>query len=160
MRSLKIKLTVFITSAIFFVVSLFAIVLYIATVLSTQAPITREDLERFASKRPEIEIFIKRHKEFEKVVELGEEIKEEQRIVYARTLFLLLPPIILLSALGSYGVATLFLRPIEEVTANIRLMGSRNLSQRIPEIESSEEVEFLVKAFNALMNELEEAFIA
>ena len=160
MKTLKTKFTIVLTSSIFIVVIIFTSILYLATVVNNDKEISNAELHELAKDRPIIQQYLTKTKELSRVQEISNLIQYNQTAKYRQTLLISLPPILIISTIIAYAIATYLVKPIENVASSLKTIGSQNLSQRIPMIESSEEIELLIFSFNTLLDELEEAFKA
>lgn len=158
MQSLKTKFTILITGTLFIVVIIFAGLLYSSLTINNLAPLSQERLEEIAGNRPPLKRLIQNNKEIARLTELGERIQEEQAKRYRRTLIVFLPVTLLIAAGIGYVASSNLVKPIEKLSTEISKIGSRNLSKRLSENQSSEEIELLTKKFNYLLDELEASF--
>jgi len=71
---------------------------------------------------------------------------------------LTIPALILLSSLVSYLLAGNALKPIKTLTMTANNIAASNLSLRVPEIDTGDEIDELSKTFNNLLARLEKAF--
>lgn len=71
-----------------------------------------------------------------------------------------IPVVILIASLASYLIAGNALRPINNVTNAARSIAAENLSQRVPETDTKDEISELSRTFNNLLNRLEKSFRA
>lgn len=65
------------------------------------------------------------------------------------------PVLLLISAAGGYWVSRRALRPVDRITATARQISIRNLSERLPVPDSSDELERLAATFNAMLERIE-----
>lgn len=65
-----------------------------------------------------------------------------------------------LAAIGAYLLAGWALRPLGKVRRAVEGIDSQNLQERVPVIQSDDEVEALAKAFNRMLARLEDSFEA
>lgn len=84
--------------------------------------------------------------------------EQEQRIIL--TNLLTIPFLILISSLVSYLIAGNALTPINVLTNTARSIAAENLSQRVPETDTKDEVSELSRTFNNLLGRLEKSFRA
>jgi heavy metal sensor kinase len=76
-----------------------------------------------------------------------------------RNAFLLTIPLILvLIAIGAWGVSGSALKPIRDVTATLRCVTARGLDQRVPTSGSDREFVEMLQVFNQMMERLERSF--
>lgn len=73
---------------------------------------------------------------------------------------LLVPLLILSSSFFSFLIAGNALRPIKTLTDAANNIAAKNLSLRVPEVQTGDEVEELSKTLNTLLSRLEKSFIA
>lgn len=73
---------------------------------------------------------------------------------------ILLPFLILGSSFFSYLIAGNALAPIKSLTESANNIAAQNLSMRVPEVETGDEVEELGKTLNNLLARLEKTFVA
>jgi signal transduction histidine kinase len=157
MKSLKLKFTLFFTIAISIVILLFSAVLY-GTFVVKNRPLSKDQLIEISGRRPATQQFVLRLDEFDEVKTLSELAQERERDRFTSILSIIIPPSLLISALVAYLVASYLVKPIEDVTYSVGMIGRENLQRRIPQIKSSEEIESLIGSFNSLLDDLEEAF--
>jgi heavy metal sensor kinase len=74
------------------------------------------------------------------------------------TLAIGLPALIAVAALGGYWIMRRALRPLDEISGAAERITSRNLSERLPEPDSSDEIERLSLALNRMIARLDESF--
>ena len=77
----------------------------------------------------------------------------------ASVLLLLVPFVLLLTAIGSYWLASRALAPIHRLTSTARQIGGGDLSQRVPVPKAKDEVYNLAVTFNEMIQRLESSFI-
>lgn len=73
---------------------------------------------------------------------------------------LTIPFVILIASIASYLIAGNALKPINDVTSAARSIAAENLSQRVPETDTKDEVSELSRTFNNLLDRLEKSFKA
>lgn len=73
-------------------------------------------------------------------------------------LLALIPVYLLLSALGSYLLAKRALQPVRRISETARAIGSGDLTQRIQNVQSNDEVGELAATFNGMLDDLEVSF--
>ncbi len=71
-----------------------------------------------------------------------------------------IPLLILIASIASYILAENAIAPIQMVTDTANNIAAKNLSLRVPEIDSQDEVAELSKTFNTLLDRLEKSFKA
>lgn len=71
-----------------------------------------------------------------------------------------IPLLILISSIASFIIAGNALIPIQTVTDTANQIAAKNLSLRVPELNSNDEVSQLTKTFNTLLDRLEKSFEA
>jgi len=147
MKSLKLKFTLFFTIAISIVILLFSAVLY-GTFVVKNRPLSKDQLIEISGRRPATQQFVLRLDEFDEVKTLSELAQERERDRFTSILSIIIPPSLLISALVAYLVASYLVKPIEDVTYSVGMIGRENLQRRIPQIKSSEEIESLIGSFN------------
>lgn len=69
-------------------------------------------------------------------------------------------PLVLLSFVGGYSIATLGLRPLEDLNEEMRKKSSKNLSKEIEFIDNGDEISELIKSFNRMSRRLNKSFEA
>jgi signal transduction histidine kinase len=74
--------------------------------------------------------------------------------------FSLVPILILFSSFASYLIAGNAITPIKTLTETANRIAAQNLSLRVPEIKTGDEVEELSRTLNSLLSRLEESFKA
>lgn len=68
------------------------------------------------------------------------------------------PFILIVSIIGGWLLSTASLRPIDIITRTADEITARNLSQRIPKIDTNDEVGHLVRTFNQMIDRIEKGF--
>lgn len=68
-----------------------------------------------------------------------------------------IPILLLVSSLGGYWLSRRAMRPVDRITATARSISIGNLSERLPESGSSDELRRLSETFNAMLTRLESA---
>jgi signal transduction histidine kinase len=159
MRSIKTKFTITFTSAVFLIIIVFSAAIYAFNVVAPVRPVD-DQLTMIVESRPGMMHFIEQSDDWNDLRLIGEDLRQNETDRYNQTLLIIIPPTLIIAALFSYAVASYLVRPIEDVTRNISLINSTNLSKRIPFVESSQEIEILTQSFNSLLDELEQAFNA
>jgi signal transduction histidine kinase len=71
-----------------------------------------------------------------------------------------IPLLILIASIASYIMAESAIAPIQVVTDTANNIAAKNLSLRVPELDSEDEVAELSKTFNTLLDRLEKSFKA
>lgn len=84
--------------------------------------------------------------------------EQENRLILMN--LLTIPLVILVSSILSYLVAGNALSPIKGLTSAASSIAAENLSQRVPEVETDDEVAELSMSFNKLLERLEKSFRA
>ncbi len=85
-------------------------------------------------------------------------LEESVGKLHAVALFML-PVLVLLAALGGYGLARRALRPVEEMVGAARtIAGGEDLERRIPVPPAQDEIARLAEAFNEMLARLNQAF--
>ncbi|MGH9769111.1 MAG: sensor histidine kinase [Blastocatellia bacterium] len=74
------------------------------------------------------------------------------------TLAVGLPVVIAVAVIGGYWIMRHALRPLDEIASGAEQITSRNLSERLPEPRSGDEIERLSLALNQMIARLEESF--
>jgi signal transduction histidine kinase len=87
-------------------------------------------------------------------------IVEERERNHLIVTFLVVPILILTSSLISFFIAGNALVPIKTLTDSANKIAAQNLSLRVPEVSTGDEVEELAKTLNNLLTRLETSFIA
>ena len=85
-------------------------------------------------------------------------IEQTQRMVSYR--YLVIPIQIIVGAFISYFIAGLALRPVRQLTYVANNIAAKNLSERVPEMDTGDEIEELSRTLNNLLNRLEVSFKA
>ncbi len=86
---------------------------------------------------------------------LGE---QQNRVVLLN--LLTIPLLILISSVASYIISGNALNPIKVLTETANSIAAENLSQRVPEVKTNDEVAELSRTFNNLLERLEKSFKA
>jgi heavy metal sensor kinase len=73
-------------------------------------------------------------------------------------LILVLPVAIVVAGLGGYFLAKKFLAPIDQMVDKARKISEKNLQERLPVLNADDELGNLAKAFNELLERLQESF--
>lgn len=84
--------------------------------------------------------------------------EQENRTLYVN--LITIPLLILISSVISYVIAGNALNPIKVVTETANNIAASNLSLRVPELKSKDEVADLSRTFNTLLERLEKSFMA
>ncbi len=74
------------------------------------------------------------------------------------TFAIYVPFIVSLAVTGGYWLMRRSLRPVDEITKQAEGITSRNLSERLPEIRTGDEIERLSAALNRMIERLDQAF--
>lgn len=91
------------------------------------------------------------------VATLSNTIRDRERDQLLLT-SLMLPILILISSIASYLIAGNALGPIKSLTDTANNIAAQNLSLRVPEVNTGDEVEELSKTLNTLLTRLEKSF--
>lgn len=81
-------------------------------------------------------------------------------------LFIAMPGLVLLSAMGAYWLVSRALKPVSEITARVRGISESNLSERVPVPRTGDELVTLATTMNGMLSRLDaarrakEAFVA
>jgi heavy metal sensor kinase len=67
------------------------------------------------------------------------------------------PVLLLISSAGGYWVSRRALRPVDQITATVRSISIRNLSERLPVNDSGDELQRLAETCNEMLGRLESA---
>ncbi|MBT9329572.1 sensor histidine kinase [Paracidobacterium acidisoli] len=67
------------------------------------------------------------------------------------------PLLLLISSVGGYWLSRRALKPVDRITATARSISIRNLSERVPEVKTGDELQRLVETCNAMLARLESA---
>jgi len=67
------------------------------------------------------------------------------------------PLLLLISSVGGYWLSRRALKPVDRITATARAISIRNLSERVPETQTGDELQRLVETCNAMLARLESA---
>ncbi len=159
-RSIKLKFTLFFTIITFVIVILFSITIYYLNVVHNDNTITQKDLMRMARFSPRVRMYLEKNKDIDSVEELASLVQHNEKEQFVDTLLMTVPPTLLVSGLLSYLIASILVRPIEDVALALNKIQIGNLSMRLPLNKSSEEIEDLIRSINLLLDRLEEAFNA
>jgi heavy metal sensor kinase len=94
------------------------------------------------------------------LVESGMPYQQIQVVLHGLLLTLVIytPFIVFLAIGGGYWLMRRSLRPVDEITDRAEGITSRNLSERLPEIRTGDELERLSTALNRMISRLEDAF--
>jgi heavy metal sensor kinase len=94
------------------------------------------------------------------VVESGTPYSEIQKVLRGllRMLAIYLPFVVSIAGLGGYWLMRRSLRPVGEITARAEGITSVNLAERLPVINTGDEIERLSSALNRMIARLDEAF--
>src|SRR5262249_15581504 len=68
------------------------------------------------------------------------------------------PVVVALAAAGGYGLMRRALKPVGEITRTAEQITSRNLSERLPEVKTGDEIEALSVALNKMIAGIEHSF--
>ena len=77
--------------------------------------------------------------------------------IYWNGLLTSAPLLLLVSSLGGYWLSRRALHPVDDITATARSISIRNLSERLPQTGSSDELHRLTDTFNAMLERLDAA---
>lgn len=158
MSSIKLKFTFFLTTTVFVVVIVFSGAIYSLNVAKNRGPLPPREIERIAQRHPRIGEIIEENNNLENISQLSETIREEEREKFRATLFMLVPPTLLISAILSYFVSSYLVKPVEDIAVFLAQVESGKFSTRIPVTKSSNEIEMLVESFNEMLDKLEESY--
>lgn len=158
MKSLKFKLTVIFTITIVVVILLFSNFTYLLTSNLFSTHLTNNDIREIVLQNPNLREFLATQEGINSISEVNKLVREYERNEIKNIIYQVTIPFIFGSALLAYLVSTYFLRPIEDLTIAISRINPKTLDKRIPEKQSSKEVEYLVQSFNKLLTSLEVAF--
>jgi two-component system OmpR family sensor kinase len=94
------------------------------------------------------------------VVETGTSYRAVQSTLHGLLLTLLvgMPLVVGISVAGSYLMMRKALRPVDEITQRAEQITSRNLSERLPTIDTGDEIERLSQSLNRMIARLDDAF--
>jgi signal transduction histidine kinase len=84
--------------------------------------------------------------------------EQQNRLLYMN--LFTIPLLILISSIASYLIAGNALNPVKVLTNTARSIAAENLSQRVPEVNTQDEVAELSRTFNNLLERLEKSFRA
>lgn len=76
---------------------------------------------------------------------------------FSQGLIASVPILLLISSLGGYWLSRSAMRPVNRITKTARSISIRNLSERLPETGSADELRRLSETFNAMLARLESA---
>ncbi len=76
---------------------------------------------------------------------------------FLRGLLASAPVLLLIASAGGYWISRRALRPVDRITTTARSIGIRNLSERIPVVESGDELQRLAETCNDMLERLESA---
>lgn len=85
-------------------------------------------------------------------------IEQSERIISYR--YITIPVQLIVGAFLSYLIAGLALRPVRKLTYSANKIAARNLSERVPEMDTGDEIEELSRTLNNLLHRLEVSFKA
>jgi signal transduction histidine kinase len=69
-------------------------------------------------------------------------------------------PLILLSFIGGYSIASIGLKPLEDLNKEMKNKSTENLSQEIEFVDNGDEISELIKSFNRMSRRLNKSFEA
>lgn len=87
------------------------------------------------------------------------EVIERQTGFIVSLLLVAIPLIILISAAGGFFLATLSMKPIDNIIKTVNDIKVNNLSRRLPKIEGEDEISRLTITLNEMIARLEKSFI-
>ena len=93
------------------------------------------------------------------VILVGGQLEDNRNMIVRFTTALAwsIPAMLALSALAGYFLGRRILRPVDEITSTLRLLNLGNLSRRLPDIRSGDEMERLTETCNLMLARLEDA---
>jgi heavy metal sensor kinase len=74
-----------------------------------------------------------------------------------RGLMASVPILLLISSMGGYWISRRALKPVDQITSTARSIGIRNLSERLPVTDSSDELQRLAETCNEMLERIESA---
>ncbi|MBN2100577.1 HAMP domain-containing histidine kinase [Candidatus Dojkabacteria bacterium] len=157
-RTLKIKFTIAFSATLTVAILILANLLYIFGVVQPAPELTLDELQDITTHRPQIHKYLEDNPEIENLVEIGSIVREKQRQRYTVTLIVITVPAIVLSTVAAYALASYLVKPIEDLASILSSLNTWDVSKRVPEQKSSEEIEALITSFNNLLEELEKSF--
>lgn len=87
------------------------------------------------------------------------EVIEQQTGFIVNLLLVTIPLIILISAAGGFFLATLSMKPVNDIIKTVNDIKVNNLSRRLPKIEGEDEISRLTITLNEMIARLENSFI-
>jgi heavy metal sensor kinase len=101
-----------------------------------------------------------RNGELTHIVQVGMPTARMERTLlkYVEALVLLLPAAVLLAMIGGAMIARAALRPVDEISSIARRITAEDLTQRIPERRTHDELDRLTGTLNAMLTRLDAAF--
>jgi len=93
-------------------------------------------------------------------LQVGVEVTFEKNLLrgYRKALWIVLGTGLLVSAMMGYGIARKGIRPVQEITATVRRIGSSTLNERVGTTGLPAELLLLALTFNQTLDRLEDAF--
>lgn len=115
-------------------------------------------LTNFKIQNTEIRLFVKKTKNV--VLSVGYVLSDIQNTLNQLLMIQMIafPFILIVSIIGGWLLSTASLRPIDLITRTADEITARNLSQRIPKIDTNDEVGHLVRTFNQMIDRIEKGF--
>ena len=94
------------------------------------------------------------------VIEAGAPLKQSESVLHGLlvTFAVGLPLVVAVAIAGGYVVMRRALKPVGEITRTAEQISSRNLSERLPEVPTGDELEALSIALNRMMGRIEHSF--
>jgi heavy metal sensor kinase len=95
------------------------------------------------------------------IVQVGMPTARMERTLFrfVEALLVLLPPAVLLATVGGAMIARAALRPVDEISAIARRITAEDLTRRIPEQGTHDELDRLTATLNAMLTRLDAAFV-
>lgn len=158
MNSLKFKLTAIFCITLIVVILLFSHFTYMLTSELISTEIGVKEMQQLIRGNPNLREFLLENSDLENLAEINSLVREYEKIEIRNIIIQVTVPFVIASALIAYLVSLYFLRPIEELTRQISKINPKTLDRRIPSMNSSKEIEYLISSFNNLLASLEIAF--
>ena len=94
------------------------------------------------------------------LIEAGEPLRQSESVLHGLLLTFAvgLPVVVAVAVAGGYVVMRRALKPVSEITRTAEQISSRNLSERLPEAKTGDELETLSLALNKMIARIEHSF--
>ncbi|MCA9382060.1 HAMP domain-containing histidine kinase [Candidatus Dojkabacteria bacterium] len=157
MRSLKFKFTITVAVTLTVVLAFFSAMIFIFTV-NNKSVIVPENLVNMPRLDMGVQRFLHDTERLDEIANLVQTVEENQKEEYIKVVGFIALGLIFISSGIAYLVATLLVRPIEQISQEIKKLDSEDLSKRVDTKAGSEEIEFLQTSFNKLLDNIEATF--